>query len=237
MTDVSESIVLQIVDTISKTRVGVYVLCLSLLIVVIFPIIKWTYPIIQEKKEKKKKQEEENKRSKEEEKEFRKNMNRVIEHLPELDTQVSVLASEVNSLNSLKTDLAETTETFKKSIETLSQDIQKISSASDTGDEKITNELKETREMVKELASTTMTIKSNVDVMLESDVNEFRLYLTQLHDKYINNNETMPRGVKQELRIKFNSYRKKGGNGWAEEMYNELMNIPNEPLNIHLDDF
>ncbi|MDE6492440.1 MAG: hypothetical protein K2L37_04755, partial [Lactobacillus sp.] len=81
-----------------------------------------------------------------------------------------------------------------------------------------------------DVAKTTRDVEDNLEILFEGENNEFRVYITQIHKKYVGTSEPLPRDLKQQLRIRYGMYKKRGGNGWAEDMYNEIMNsdIDNE---------
>lgn len=218
------------IDKMSESPVGVALICVVALILILLPVFKSLYTVYKDKKAEKaeleKQRKEEEEKQKRETLEFRKRIEDTIQHIPQLDIQIASLKEEVKSIKELKDEWTDSTKTIQQSINDLSKDIKEISRNSIDGDRSIRQELKETREMVQVLSTSTKRIEDNVNIIIEGDVNEFRTYIMQLHTKHVHDKIPITREIKQELRVKYETYSKEGGNSWASDLYKDIMVIP-----------
>ena len=218
-----------IVEALSQSTFGVVVLGIVAVVVTTSPFWKWLYSIYKEKKEKYNEKKEQERKDAET---MKQNISDIAKHLPVLDQQVLSLSTEVASFKNYKDEWVKTSKSIQSSIDKIQNDLNDLSTKSDEEDRKVSETLKETVESFNELKDTTKKIESDIGILFEGDNNEFRIFLTQLHAKHIDGGEPMTREIRQQLRIKFDSYEKRGGNGWAKELYLELMALPIESYKL-----
>lgn len=220
MEEMTESSWDLVITELSKTKAGTIILCAVVITVTLLPFWKWLYSVYKEKKAEIMKKKEEKKKADEE---LRLNIKNISEHLPELDRQVLNLSAEFSSL---KQDLTKTSNDLNQKIDTLKSDIQESTKKNEVSDRQMSEKLNATQLMINSMQATTDKIVSDIGVLFDGENNEFRIYITQLHARHVENNEPMTRAIRQELRIKFESYDNRGGNGWAKQLYEELMSLP-----------
>ena len=178
----------------------IVILAIIAIVVTTLPFWKWIYGIYKEKKEAYNRRKEEAKKEQAEMKANIKYISEQLVQLPELDKQVRLLTDEVSSIKSMNSEIS-----------------------------KLQDSMDRTNEQINEIKTTVDKVNSDIGIIFDNDNDEFRIYLTQLQFKHIENNEPMTREIRQELRIKFDNYDKRGGNGWAKDLYLELMSIPVTP--------
>lgn len=210
-------------EKMSESPLGITVLCILAVVVTLLPLWKWLYSIYKDKKEELDKKKEQKRKDEEE---MKQSIKTIAKHLPELDQQVLSLSNEVASFKSLKEEWMDTSKTLQTTVHEIQDNLKDLSEKSKSDDKRISDKLEETQSLVSDLSKSTKKIETDMGVLFEGENNEFRIYLTQLHARYVHGNEHMTREVRQSLRIKFDSYDKRGGNGWAKELYLELMALP-----------
>lgn len=209
-----------VIAELSKTKAGTIILCVIIIVLSLLPFWKWIYSVYKEKKAEIAKKKEDEKKADEE---LRSNIKKISDHLPELDKQVLNLSTEFSSL---KQDWVKTSNDLNQKIDTLQFDIQESTKKNEESDKEMSEKLNATQSMINSMQTTTDKIVSDIGVLFDGENNEFRIYITQLHAKHVENGEPMTRSIRQELRIKFESYDNRGGNGWAKQLYEELMSLP-----------
>lgn len=229
METIPESVWEQILNKVLENTVGFVIVCVIIIIVSLLPFWKWLYSIYKDRKDEKNKQKEKERKDAEE---MQNNIKQIAKHLPELDQQVLSLSNEISSLRDLKDEWNLVTKSLHTTVTEIKDDIRELSEKSKSGDIKLSERLKETQELVNDMRTSTKKVESDMGILFEGENNEFRIYLTQLHEKHVTQNEPMTRETRQQLRIKFESYEKRGGNGWAKELYLDLMAIPIESFNL-----
>lgn len=229
METIPESVVEQILIRVIEKPAGFITVCIILLIITLLPLWKWLYSIC---KEKKKEYDKKKAKERKDAEELKDNIKKIAKHLPELDQQVLSLSTEVTSLRNLKDEWTNTTKSLHNTVVEMQNDLRGLSEQSENGDSELYERLKETQEIVSDMRETTKKIETDMGVLFEGENNEFRIYLTQLHERHVTKNEPMTREIRQSLRIKFESYEKRGGNGWAKELYLDLMSLPFESYSL-----
>ena len=79
-----------------------------------------------------------------------------------------------------------------------------------------------------ELSASLNDISEKVNLIIESDTDEFRIYLMNIYNEYTRGNKKIPLQLKQVLRTRFKRYRAEGGNGWAQSLMDEIMKLDTE---------
>lgn len=225
METIPESALDKILEKAMESSVGFVIVCIIVVIIALLPFWKWLYGVYKDWKDKRDKQRE---KERKEAKELQDNIKQIAKHLPELDQQVLSLSNEVSSFRDLKDEWIDTTRSLHTTVVEMKADISALANKSQHGDDELAERIKDTQEIVSEMRQTTKKIETDIGVLFEGENNEFRIYLTQLHERHITKGEPMTREIRQRLRIKFESYEKRGGNGWAKELYLDLMSLPVE---------
>lgn len=118
---------------------------------------------------------------------------------------------------------------FKENIKNIASKIEQLP--------EITNQIKLLNDDVTSIKKVNEEVKQSIDkvnndmgILFDNDNDEFRIYLTQLQYDHIKCGKPMTREIRQTLRVRFDNYSKRGGNGWAQDVVTELLSIPVEPF-------
>jgi len=203
------------------SNLGSFIATLIAIMVVMFPLVKWFHKEYLKNKSKKEKKENQEREKELDDIKFKTEIRGIIDDIPKLDDKIQSLCNEINSLN-------ETNDFVKNKISEIEDNISHIKEESASEDSTISNNLVQTQELIKSLSETTQKMEEKMDIVMEEGKNEFKMYLMELNTTYVHDKKPISRETKQHLRIKYEMYKKKGGNGWAEDLYNEIMQIPVE---------
>ena len=214
-----------VVQKLSESDAGIFLLIILCIIILLFPFWKVVFKALKAKYDK---HSEYLAQERKDRLEMKQSLEKIVDHLPEIDTQVSILSSELQEFKSLKRDFIDAYKEVKETVEDIRCDIREISEKSDEADKRIVDS-------IGELNAATNKIESDIGIIFEGDNNEFRLYLTQLHADHIKNNKPMTSEIRQKLRVRFDNYSSRGGNGWAKDLYLELMSLPVESFSFRDD--
>lgn len=226
-----------VINFLKESHGGLILLTIIFCIIVLHPIIKSAYDVVKEqKKEKKEKAEAEKKAAEEKikeeieektrDKEFKENINNLVSHMSQTDFQISALSEQLIALNSVTAELKESVEDIGKNMEEFNSSLDDIATSSKEENRKMNENITGLQESLDSLKTTTDGIKSDMDTIFENDNDEFRVFLNELNIKHIHNKEPITREIKQKLRVRFTAYKSRGGNGWAEDIYKDLMSLP-----------
>lgn len=224
--DSAESLFEFLIDFLSKSTLGIIILCIIGVGVISFPVIKFMVPLIKDHKKEKEEKRKEEEKEKQESKEFRDKISTIITHIPSLDASITSLTKDIEQLKSVSESYTLQASSLQTSIDTLANKVKNVSEESNEGDLRVATAVEQTQDMVRELSESVKSIRDNVDILIEGDTNEFRLYIMKRYTTFIHDQKPITRDDKQELRLKYEKYRKEGGNSWAEDMYNEILSLP-----------
>ncbi len=211
-----------VVQKLSESDAGIFLLIIICIIVLLFPVWKILFGEIKNKYDSYKQTIDQDRKDRIE---MKQSLEKIVDHLPELDNQVGILSTELQEFKSLKRDFIDAYKEVKETVEDIRCDLKTISEKSDEADKRIVDS-------IGELSTATTKIESDIGIIFEGDNNEFRLYLTQLHADHIKNNKPMTSEIRQKLRVRFDNYSSRGGNGWAKDLYLELMSLPVESFSF-----
>lgn len=214
-----------VVQKLSESDAGIFLLIIICITILLFPVWKVLFKAIKKKYDSYMQIVTQDRQDRIE---MKQSLEKIVDHLPELDTQVSILSTELQEFKSLKRDFIDAYKEVKETVEDIRCDLRTISEKSDEADKRIVDS-------IGELSTATTKIESDIGIIFEGDNNEFRLYLTQLHADHIKNNKPMTSEIRQKLRVRFDNYSSRGGNGWAKDLYLELMSLPVESFSFRDD--
>jgi len=226
---VPEEVRSKVFTALADSPVGIMILSVVAIVVTLLPFWKWLYSLYVQKKAEISKIKQQNKKDSED---MRNSIKAIAKHLPVLDKQVITLAKEMASFKSIKDEWVDNSRELQSSITEIKKDLRELADKTNNENKTIKGSIDETKEVVGEMRESTKKIESDLNVLFEGENNEFRIYLTQLHAKHVVGNEPLTRDARQRLRIKFESYEKRGGNGWAKELYLEIMALPIETFDL-----
>lgn len=226
-----------VINFLKESHTGLILLTIIFCIIVLHPVVKSAYDVIKEqKKERKEKAESEKKAAEEKikeeleekarDKEFKENINNLVSHMSQTDFQINALSEQLIALNSVTSELKDSVEDIGKNMEELNTSLNDIAVTSKEEDQKMHENITCLQESLDSLKTTTDGIKNDIDTIFENDNDEFRVFLNELNIRYIHNKEPITREIKQKLRVRFTAYKSRGGNGWAEDIYKDLMSLP-----------
>ena len=159
---------------------------------------------------------------------FRENINTIVQEVPKMNGRMSSVNSQINSFLTRESSLEETQQMCINMISDLKKDITNLKDLSDKKDELLTQQLQETTKTMAELSASLNDISEKVNLIIESDTDEFRIYLMNIYNEYARGNKKIPLQLKQVLRTRFKRYRAEGGNGWAQSLMDEIMKLDTE---------
>ena len=159
---------------------------------------------------------------------FRENINTIVQEVPKMNGRMSSVNSQINSFLTRESSLEETQQMCINMISDLKKDITNLKDLSDKKDELLTQQLQETTKTMAELSASLNDISEKVNLIIESDTDEFRIYLMNIYNEYARGNKKIPLQLKQVLRTRFKRSKAEGGNGWAQSLMDEIMKLDTE---------
>lgn len=225
------------INTLQSFTFGKFLLVVIGLAIIILPILEKTCSLFSgaaERKEKKleaaeKKKQAAIKQALDQEK-FKTDITTMVEEVPKLNNQIGAITDQLQSFSDLTQKMTESQIHCNQALERLQEDISEIRNTSNANDDEIVQKLASTNQAVSSLADKMESMNTQVSLMIESDIDEFRTHLMNCYTKYVINQEPMDRQTKQILKTKFKRYTKEGGNGWAAELMDEI-----EKVDVQLD--
>lgn len=242
MESVQNDLFQTVINFLSESFFGKVLLTLVVLAIVSTPTIKL---IIKEYKESKTKKEEKEKAEKEKEEkrrneevekqkleyarteQFRSGVESSLKSITKLTEELGIIETELEEIRHMKEEI---TDELHRAMTEMNERMDNDKARSDTHDSILRNNLNNIAEHVESItdeihrvSESTGVVENNIGILFEGENNEFRVYITQIHERYVGAGYPVPRDIKQELRIRYDMYKKRGGNGWAEEMFNEIM--------------
>ena len=107
---------------------------------------------------------------------FRENINTIVQEVPKMNGRMSSVNSQINSFLTRESSLEETQQMCINMISDLKKDITNLKDLSDKKDELLTQQLQETTKTMAELSASLNDISEKVNLIIESDTDEFRIY-------------------------------------------------------------
>lgn len=184
----------------------------------------------QVEEDRKKKEDEERLEQIAEEREFRRKVTTVMDSFGEMAGRIEDLSETARELKSTSKELANANEslsktlsdhidTMDKKVDALSGKMEKLEIASQAGDERLRGDICGIHQNLE-------TVTKQVGMIVESDLDDFRSYLIEMHNRHVYDHEPMTKRDIEIFCMKFKKYKAEGGNGWAEKMYFEVLQCP-----------
>lgn len=217
-----------VISILGSNAVGKVILLIIGIIIIVLAVLEKTTDIFSGYSERKEKKKEAAMRKALENEKFRENIDKIVTEVPKLSEQITNINSQIESYVSRESTIEETQKMCIEKIEKLQSDLDELRKSSDTKDAEITQHLQTTTDTINTMQENMKDVSEKVGLIIDADVDEFRIYLMQCYNKYVIGNERMPRQEKQILKAKFKRYKSEGGNGWAESLMHELDEVDAE---------
>ena len=217
-----------VISILGSNAVGKVILLIIGIIIIVLAVLEKTTDIFSGYSERKEKKKEAAMRKALENEKFRENIDKIVTEVPKLSEQITNINSQIETYVSRESTIEETQKTFIAKIEKLQTDLDELRKSSDSKDDEITQHLQTTTDTINTMQENMKDVSEKVGLIIDADVDEFRIYLMQCYNKYVIGNERMPRQEKQILKAKFKRYKSEGGNGWAESLMHELDEVDAE---------
>lgn len=207
--------------------------------VIMFPFIpKITaaYKTFKQAKADEKKAEEDRKKQEDEdrlqqiaeEREFRRKVTEIMDSYPKMAEEITTLSEAAlelkrtnKGLSNARNELADNITSLTKKVDKLGEDVARLEKASTVGDERL-------RKSINAIDTNLESVTKSVNMIIESDLDEFRGYLIDMHNEHVYGNKPLTKRDIEVFCLKFKKYKSEGGNGWAERMYYEILQSETE---------
>ena len=181
----------------------------------------------QEEADRKRREDEERLNQIAEDREFRRRVAEVIDSFSEMANRIDNLSETAKELKntskelvganqSLSKTLSEHIDVMDKKVDILDEKLGKIEFASANGDEKL-------RKSISDINDNLESVTKQVNMIVESDLDDFRSYLIDMHNRHVYAHEPMTKRDIELFCMKYKKYSNEGGNGWAKRLYFEVL--------------
>lgn len=216
----------KVIEILVQSALGRFVLVILGVAVISIPLLEKTFNIFSGAKDRKAKRQQELLEKEIESEKFRRNIENFVEQVPILSSQIEEMGKRMEEFNNRESTIEESQSKLIDKVEEIEKSIRQLKQDSDRKDNELQSKLDITVNQVASLDSSMQKVSSNTDLMIESDLDEFRTYIMGCHTKYVVGREPLDRHTKQIMKTKYRRYKKEGGNGWAESLMEELDELP-----------
>lgn len=245
MDGVEESVFKIVVEFLEGSLLGKVLLTVVCLLILAAPFLRFCYKEYKQAKvdreardEAAKKEKEEaikrRARAEEETRNFREMVSGNLQKMEltnnDINGKINTLSSEVKAMAAVKDQLTASTNRLNETVVKLESEISETKEVSDKQDieirdqiNQITKTLTKVSEDIVSVGESAKKVDEDIKIIFEGENNDFRTFITSINDNYVLKGVPIPRDVKQQLRVKYSMYKKRNGNGWAEELYKDIM--------------
>ena len=148
---------------------------------------------------------------------------KIAGNIPEMIKKVDQLAEATQHLmeledttDAIRKDILDNVEKMGDRIKDMDNTIQRVGKSSEEGDIRL-------QSAIQHVQTDLTGVTSKVDMMVESDLDDFRNYLIEMHDRHVRHGEPLTKREVEKFCMKYKKYRNEGGNGWGERLYYKIL--------------